>query len=253
MNIKSPELKDIPVLKSLWKEAFADEDSFIDLFFETAFDKNRTFMAEVNGEISGALYWFDCECGGNPVAYIYGVATAIKFRGRGVCHKLMEYTHNHLKEKDYTCAVLVPGDQELFDFYKGMGYELCTYISEVKSDSANKAANIKVIDKNEYAMLRRKFLPVCGVVQEKETLDFLEKQVSFFAGDGVVLAGRKEGETFFGIEILGDVSDLPGIVKKHQCTKGVFRTAGEDKPFSMWIPLDKKSGVKPTYFGLAMD
>ncbi len=251
MNIKSTEIKDIPALRGLWKEAFGDTDEFLDIFFATAFNKDRAFLLEADGEVAGALYWFSCEFERKPVAYIYAVATAVKYRGQGVCHKLMEHTHKHLKSLGYSGAILVPGSRELFEFYNRMGYETCSYVKEFKAVAGVEGMEVKTVSKSEYARLRREFLPEGGVVQENENLDFFEKQVTFYTGDGFVLAGRVNNGTLYGVEFLGSEDIAPQIIRTLNCSEGVFRTKGEEKPFAMYFCMDNEK--TPRYFGLAFD
>ncbi len=251
MNIKSPEKKDIPALKSLWKEAFGDGDEFLTIFFENAYSPDRALCVETNGEVKGALYWFNCELNGEKVAYVYAVATAIKHRGKGVCHELMEYTHQHLKDRGYKGVILVPGEKTLFDFYKSMGYTVCSHIKEIECESGMEPLHIEEIDKERYGVLRRGYMPLDGVIQEGENLDFLYEQMKLYEGSGFVLAGRKTNDTFYGAELLGDISKIKEIIKTMDCKNGVFRTAGEGRPFAMWYGL--RGVTKPRYFGLAFD
>ncbi|MFR0734393.1 MAG: GNAT family N-acetyltransferase [Oscillospiraceae bacterium] len=73
---------DVPALRELWKEAFGDGDRFLDQFFEGPFAPERSRVAVVEGAVSGALYWFPASCKGQSLAYLYGVATAARLRGR---------------------------------------------------------------------------------------------------------------------------------------------------------------------------
>ena len=80
-------------LRLLWKEAFGDDDTFLDTFEATAFSSSRCRCATINSRVVAALYWFDCSMNEKKIAYIYAVATSIKFRGQGICHALIEDTH----------------------------------------------------------------------------------------------------------------------------------------------------------------
>ena len=80
MIIKSPEQKDIPQLRQLWRQAFGDTDAFLDIFFSTAFSPERCRCVLADGAVA-ALYWFSCQSDGQPLAYLYAVATSQKFRG----------------------------------------------------------------------------------------------------------------------------------------------------------------------------
>ena len=95
MKIDYPTQNQISDLQALWKQAFGDEDAFIDLFFAHGFSPDRCRCITVDGKLAGALYWFDCSFRGHPMAYLYGVATGKAFRGKGICRALTENTHAH--------------------------------------------------------------------------------------------------------------------------------------------------------------
>lgn len=253
MNIDAPLKNQIPQLRALWREAFDDTDEFLDAFGTTAFSTQRCLCVSMDNKIVAALYWFDCLYRDKPVAYLYSVATAKAYRGQGICHSLMEYTHTHLTAQGYEGVILVPGNQNLFEFYHQMGYEPCSTIHEFDCLSTAPQIPIRQIDKKEYATLRRQLLPKDGVLQEKENLDFLQTQVSFYAGSNFLLAARMEKDTLYGIELLGEQTNAPGILHSLGYEKGIFRTPGGDLPFAMYLPLDGNQLPPPKYFGLAFD
>ena len=254
MIISRPSWEDVPALRALWKEAFGDGDAFLDGFFKTAFSTHRASIARIGSDIVGMLYWFDCEARGERCAYIYAVATAKAQRGQGVCGALMEDTHRLLRDSGYSGAVLVPGSAELFRFYDKLGYKICSLIDEIAVTAGMAPIPIHEIDKEEYARLRRKFLPAGGVVQEMENLDFLKVYARFYAGDGFVLAGYKNADTFTGIELLGNTNrdHCAAITRALGAKAAHIRVPGDRRPFAMHYPLSKES-CAPKYFGLAFD
>lgn len=253
MNIKSPQNTDIPALRKLWREAFGDTDEFLDVFFNSVFNVKRAMCVATGNEIVGALYWFNCEHREDCVAYIYAVATAKEYRGRGICHKLMEYTHTYLANLGYKGAVLVPGNRELFAFYGSMGYGLFGFVKEYKCTAGTETVKLTEIDEMEYAQLRREFLPEGGIVQENENIDFLSTYAKFYKGTDFILVGRKEGDFFQGIELLGNEKKSSEIIKTLGCREGMFRTVGECKAFAMYCPLSEEKIETPKYFGLPFD
>ncbi len=253
MIIDAPSYDDIPALRSLWKEAFGDGEAFLDAFFGTSFSPDRARCARENGDVVAMLYWFDCEHDGERVAYLYAVATAKAYRGRGICAALMKNTHRDLKEKGYTGALLVPGTAELFGFYEKFGYKTSCYVREFSASASEGELDIRKICKEEYLELRRRFLPLGSVIQERENLDFLNTQASFYTGDGFLLAARREGDTLFGVELLGNTDTASKIVGALGLNKGKFRTPGKDKALAMFLSFDKEKYAPPTYFGLAFD
>lgn len=242
----------ISALRNLWKEAFDDKDAFLDTFYCTAFHADHCRIAMDNEKLAAVLYWFDCSIHGQSIAYIYAVATAKDYRGNGVCHILLADTHRHLLELGYKGAVLVPSCEALIGLYEGAEYDICTKTSEFSCAANNMNLSIRKIDKNEYASLRREFLPKDSVLQENENLDFLETQASFYTGENFLLCARIEQENLYGVELLGDNALAPRILYSLGCQDGTFRVPGKDKPFAMFHALTEDA-IEPSYFGFAFD
>ena len=253
MNISIPKSEHIPALRSLWQEAFNDTDLFLDIFFKTAFHPNRCRYIFDNDRAVAALYWFDCIYENKPIAYIYAVATAKSHQGKGLCRKLMHDTHEHLTSLGYRGALLVPGNAELFEMYKKMGYVSCSFVHEFHCNASSEDLLLCEIDKNEYAHLRKMLLPTGSVIQENENLDFLEKIAKFYMGHGFVLTAHGECKTLYAYELLGDISHAPAIVHTLGFSEGVFRTPGNSRPFAMYHPLTENNTTIPNYFGFAFD
>lgn len=270
-----PENAMLPQLRELWKEAFGDNDDFLDCFYSTSFDKSRCRVAYTRNSsntsddvdshnLAAALYWFDCMIDDQHIAYIYAVATAKEFRGNGACHILLEDTHKHLKALGYSSVILVPGNETLIHLYEGCEYELCTKRSKIECSAENMGIVIQEIKKDEYATLRRRFLSAHAVIQEGENLDFLSTQAKFYTGDAFVtseessyhqsfvLCASVENENLYGIELLGDTALAPGIIHALGCKDGTFFTPGKDEPFAMWHRLTEDA-IEPEYLGFAFD
>ena len=248
MIIDFPKPQDMPSLRQLWQEAFGDSEEFLDIFFATAMHPHRCFTAKDGNSLAGALYWFDCSCRGKKVAYLYAVATAKSFRGQGVCHRLMTHTHQYLTQLGYAGTLLVPGEESLFDFYANMGYSGFCPMEEIPY-AAQGNALLRPLDKTEFGCLRRTFLPEGAVVQEGENLDFLAAQCNFYAGNGFVLAARKEDNTLTILELLGNPNQ--GIPTALDCTNATLRNFGKGKPYGMYRPLTDDPA--PTYFAFSFD
>lgn len=252
MKIDAPTPEQHDGLRRLWQEAFGDGEAFLNDFFASAFSPTRCLCVTEDGRTVAALYWLDALCEGRPVAYLYAIATAKAYRGRGLCRDLMAHTHAKLVSQGYALALLVPGEPSLFDFYARMGYVPCGSIREFSCVASEQALTLSVLSPAEYAARRRALLPVGGVVQEGENLDFLATQAELFGGEDFVLAARREGESLFGIELLGNAACAPAILSSLGCTHGRFRTVGQGKHFAMCLPLCADAPV-PTHFGLAFD
>ena len=252
MIIDYPAENSIPQLRSLWKEAVGDEDAFLDLFFDTGFSPDRCRCVTQDGEVLAALYWFDCSWEGKPLAYLYAVATGKRYRGQGLCHRLMESTHEHLKYLGYAGAVLVPGEPSLFDFYEKMGYQAFGLVEDFSCDAAQPSTPLRKVDALEYAQLRRCLLPKGGILQEGELLTFLGSLGVFYAGEGFLMAGSREGSHWQAQEFLGDIRLAPGILSALDLRSGHFRAPGNGRKNAMILPFSPTEKL-PTYLGLPLD
>lgn len=239
-------------LYALWREAFGDSETFLDLFFSTAFSEKRCRCVTQNGEVIAALYWFDCHFKNEKIAYVYAVATKKSHRGQGICAALMENTHSLLKDRGYSGAVLVPGSKELFSFYEKMNYKTCCFNETFFCAAGEKEISINEIDETEFARLRRELLPSGGIVQENENLRFLKTMMSFFKGENFLLAARKNSDKLVAAELLGEKALAPKIVKVLGCKGGSFRIPSTASPFAMFLPFEKDSEI-PNYLGFAFD
>jgi len=260
MRIDKPLSTHIPELRRLWTEAFGDTDDFLDLFYNSAFSENRCRCITLDDKVISALYWFDCYLDTHKIAYVYAVATSKSHRGQGFGHKLMEDTHSHLKSLGYEGVLLVPGSESLFQYYAGMEYQTCSYIREFDCTGSQISNDenfmISEIDKAQYALLRRQFLPSGGVIQENENLDFLETLAKFYTGDNFLLAASISDHHLYVRELLGDVSAAPYIVSALDCKAGSFRTPGSDRAFAMYHTFYSNKtnpASAPYYFAFAFD
>ena len=241
----------IPGLRDLWKKAFGDTDEFLDLFFSTAYAPDRCRCIAEGELVQSALYWFDCFLEDRKIAYIYAVATDPACRGRGLCRQVMEDTMGVLRSRGYAGAILLPQEEWLIAMYAGMGFEACTTVTE-QWFPAGEAVSARQIDGSEYAALRRKFLPVGGVIQEGENMAFLAGMAKFYKGENFIAAVTADGEELWCPEFLGDAEAVPGLIKMLDFPAGRARMPGKSRQFAMYRSLSK-IGKNPCYFGLVFD
>ena len=251
MRAEHPKPSRIPQLRQLWKQAFGDTDAFLDTFFSAAFSPERCRCVVTDGEVAAALYWFSCEAGGQPLAYLYAVSTAKQFRGKGLCRRLMADTHTHFKKLGYAGAMLVPGDPGLREMYRAMGYRDMT-ANKKFSCQAGEAVCLEEIGMEQYAALRRELLPANSVVQEGENLRFLESFARFYRGEDCLLCAVQDGSKLTVPELLGNAAAAPGIVAALDCEDGAFAVPGQDEPFAMGIAFTPDF-QQPRYFAFAFD
>lgn len=252
MSFEQPGKEQISRLVRLWKEAFGEYDGFWELFLETGFLPEHCRCITENGQAVAGLYWFDCSCGGDKIAYVYAVVTDSRMRGKGLCRRLMADVHGLLKNQGYASVMLVPADEGLREMYRKLGYEDCTTVGELSCDAEGQAVEIRNVAAEEYASLRRKLLPDGSVLQEGIQLPFLAAQAQLFAGEDFLLAAWLEGETLHGMELLGNSEAAPGILKALGCSQGNFQIPGQEVPFAMIHKL-AENAVAPSYLGFSFD
>lgn len=252
MVIDHPTPEQTRQLLALWKDAFGDHEGFWELFLDSGFSPERCRCVTENGQVAAGLCWFDCGWSEETLAYLYAVVTHPDFRGRGLCRALMEDTHALLKGMDYGGVLLVPETESLRKMYEKLGYQNRTGVSEFPCAAGTEAVPIRAICGEEYARLRREYLPEGGVVQEGANLDFLSRQAQLFAGHDFLLAAYSEDGVLHGMELLGNAEAAPGILHALGFSRGVFRAPGSHKAFAMFHPLTNHVDL-PVYFGLAFD
>lgn len=253
MRIEHPGDSVREALWTLWQEAFSDPPEVPRQFWRTAYCPRRSLCAVEDGQVLGALYWLDCTCRGQKLAYLYAVATARAHRGRGVCRALMDRAHALLARQGYTGAILVPGEASLASMYAAMGYQPCCGVEEFTCEAGAVPAALQPLRAEAYGQYRRALLPEGGVRQEGENLDWLATMAQLYAGDGFLLAASCQDGMLRCQELLGDPRVAPGILRTLGCARGSFRVPGRERTFAMYRSLDGGIAPAPTYFGLAFD
>lgn len=251
MKTEHPSPRHMAQLRQLWQQAFGDTDDFLDSFYGTAYAPDRCLCILLEDRPAAALYWLDCTLQEHKLAYIYAVVTDPAHRGRGLCRALMESTHDLLRRRGYTGAVLVPQQEGLRAMYAGMGYRNCGGLHSFSCTPGGEPTALRAIGPAEFAVLRRKMLPEGAVVQEGRGLDFLSRQLQFYTGGDFLLAAFAEEGILHGVELLGNAAAAPGITAALGCREGRFRIPGET-PFAMFHPLASDVPA-PEYFGFAFD
>lgn len=253
MIIKKPADSDVKELKVLWKEAFGDTDDFIGLFFSLAFSKDNSLCVYDNESLVASLYWFDGSVGKEKAAYIYGVATDKKHRGKGHSTALLKRCHELLKSEGYSVAILVPADEGLFNFYGRLGYRACCPIDSREYASTEEKIDFQKIDANEYLTLRNRYLPQNTLIFDNQRLQFLASITDFYKSDSFIFAKSNNPDALSIIEFFGDEKLISSVVGALGFEKGLVRSYGKSRFFAMYLPLTEDFETSPEYLGFAFD
>jgi GNAT superfamily N-acetyltransferase len=138
LRTRISEKNDVPQLKALWKQAFGDEERFIDAFFEDLYREERCAVIEDGGRIISMAYLLPCsldsrvDASGAPLqgggierlrcVYLYGMATDEAQRGKGLGLMLLSFVKGYAGALGCEGIATLPADDKLFGFYKKAGY-----------------------------------------------------------------------------------------------------------------------------------
>lgn len=247
MMFRPAQPADFPDLTKLWQQAFGDPEDFIRMFLESGFAPERSRVCILEDRIAAMLYWFDCALGKDRYAYIYAVATDEAFRGRGIASALMEDVHSLLAGSGYRGAILSPGSESLFRFYRRMGYETLGFVTE-QTASAGAPLPLREISPEEFAALRRQLLPGNGIRQEGANLAYLARFARFYAGADWIAAVAGGSVA----EYLGPPERIPGLLGALGLDTAQVRQPGHDRPLVMGLSLTG-APLEPVYFGFPFD
>lgn len=241
IEFRVPRAEEEAALRALFTEAFGDAD-FTDLFFRIGFGSDRCLGA-FGGELLAAAHWFDCTVGGKKAAYLYGVAAFRKHRGRSVGSALVKECVRVLQARGYEIVTLSPAEPSLFGYYARFGFRTVGTISE-QTVCKGTPIPVRRLTTEEYAALRRRYLPENAAVQEGACLDLFAGYASFHATANAVAAVTENAVW----ELLGDFSEAPGMLAALGIDEATVRTPGGEQPFVMAVGADG-----PLYLGLTFD
>lgn len=141
--IRFGDAKSIPELKKLWKTCFADEDAYIDAFFDILYEDRNVLLEEENGVLMGASFFLPGEiclrpqaahlaCSGMPVKwqeirYVYALAVYPQYRGQGMAKALLRRAY-----EIYGAPLIAePAEEGLVGgFYEPLGFAKSFYLEK---------------------------------------------------------------------------------------------------------------------------
>ena len=114
---------------AVWKECFGDSDEYIENYIRFCADEVKLLVCSEGEEILSMLFLMPLglktERGVSRVSYIYAGGTPVKYRGRGYYSSLCRFAEKTAAEAGSEYICLMPGEESLYAYYAGMGYEKC--------------------------------------------------------------------------------------------------------------------------------
>lgn len=187
LQFKKADFCDTNILKKLFKEAFNDEDNYIDMFFNNVYDIGDIYISLINGEVTSMMTLIDVSFTKNNItyngAYIYAVATFKKYRKKSHMAKLMGYVESVYKNLKYDFLTLVPQTELLFSLYEKVGFKNFTYLKHMEVEVVNDFLNnsdFKEISINTYFEERENFLNNSDVISfNSSAKNYLINEITF--------------------------------------------------------------------------
>lgn len=114
-------------IMELWQRVFGDKRSDIEEFMVQLYSPERTFTLSEEGQIVSMLHIVPLSDSIRKIAYIYAVATAEEYRGRGLATQLITRALEVIDSSDFDCAVLIPSSSSTAHFYEKFGFRYTGY------------------------------------------------------------------------------------------------------------------------------
>lgn len=117
--------------RGLWKEVFHDSEPFLELYFSRRFTPENTYTIQTGGRLLSAMQSLSYRVRYRGrllrAGYVSGLATRADLRGRGLGTRLLRSVHCDLSRRGRHLSLLIPASERLFDYYKRLGYVVCSY------------------------------------------------------------------------------------------------------------------------------
>ena len=108
--------------RALWMDVFGDSREEVDRFLiDVHRDENRLTHSE-HGSVVAMLNIVELQTDYGPTAYLYAIATATEWRGRGFASELIRQAIDVSYERGYKAVMLIPADEKLVKYYKRFGF-----------------------------------------------------------------------------------------------------------------------------------
>lgn len=269
-----PELSragDIPELKRLWQEAFGDDEALIDGFFSTLYRPDSVFVIRDGDTVAAmACHLPMTICQGNrgwAASYLYAVATDKRYRGHGLCGRLLGFAAGYLPSIGAKALLLVPGSSTLREFYRQRGYADWTTVDMVELTAGAATGFTERIEAPVYLELREQLLQNRSYVSCPVPVLEFQKHLAELYGGGLyrLSDGDREGCACVAVdgngrailyELLwpGDRAEGAAIAASAVGARRVLcRTPGDGAPFAMVQWLTRAPDLPAPYLGIALD
>lgn len=238
-DVVSASLADRPGVESLWIDVFGDTPEYVRLFIDAHFDPDSFLIVRRDGEIAAmcALLKTEFVAGGAPASarYVYALATARKWRGRGLATRIIDKA----LEISGTPLILLPENDELRSFYVRLGFADAFTREEWVVERDDDAARASFRPADARLLVRRREYAMAGdyVKWDEDAVSFAISLCVFLGGGAVetdqgetILYHPTDAESIRVLETSVPSSRRPAVfsalLARHGARRAFYRTRG---------------------------
>ena len=161
MQILKATPQDIPQAKALWTRMFDDgTPGFCDFVFSRCKAEDIYIVKDGSQLVSMLIAVADLEYKGRKGFYLYSACTHPDYRRKGYMRSLVDFALADQAKQGKTFCLLKPASEELFGFWKSMGFDNITRVRqadiEIKKNIWTKA-QFDIVTASRFKLLRDKF------------------------------------------------------------------------------------------------
>ena len=196
MIARPAEQEDLEELKEIWKLCFGDEDRYIDFYYQNRDWVKETAVLVQDGRIASMLTMIPVDLVDKygrirRASMLFAIATHPDFQNRGYAAQLIEYSNEYLKSRRVFVTLLVPASEDLFRYYRKLGYREGFFVREAilrRAEIEARAAvpdsilALRAVEPAEYNRMRKDRLTGHPRLDYRNEELLFEKRVAVMSG-----------------------------------------------------------------------
>lgn len=108
--------------RTLWMDVFGDSREDVDRFLIDIHREENLLTHSEQGRVASMLNIVEIDTDFGPTAYLYAIATAAEWRGRGFAGGLIREAIDISRARGYKAVMLIPSNESLVEYYKRFGF-----------------------------------------------------------------------------------------------------------------------------------
>lgn len=243
---------DLAAIRAIWSAAFPEDTADDrDRFLRTVRLSEECLVAAEDGVPVSMVFTLPVTYGERRLQYIYAAATLPSHRGRGIFGDLLQTALTQARKQGYAASFLRPAEPSLVTYYARFGYRPWRGCHTVSGESQAAGERVTVLSPDAFVQRRAALLPRDAVVWEPRFAAYAAECGTALGTESAVALCHTQDGTLYIKELLGD-ADPAALSAAVGCDRFVWRQAGGDEPFMLWLPFETMSEAAP-YVGLALD